>query len=65
MKLIEQVEQFRKLRKVNKQTLCRNIGINKNTYSNYLSGKTSPSAEVLEKLTKELNCKIIIIDSRI
>lgn len=65
MKLIEQIENLRKLKGMNKQTLCLFAKVNKNSYSNYLSGKSSPSVEILERLLNALDCKIIIIDKRL
>ena len=64
MKIIEQIENQRKIKGMNKQTLCLFAKINKNSYSNYLSDKSSPTLEVVEKLLNALDCKIII-DKRV
>ena len=63
--LIQQIEQQRKLKGMNKQTLCMFAKINKNSYSNYLSGKSSPTIKVVEQLLSTLDCKIIIIDKKL
>lgn len=65
MKIIEQIEQQRKLKGMNKSTLCLFANINANSYSNYLNGKSSPTVRVLEKLLKALECSIIIIDNEL
>ena len=65
MKLIEQIEQQRKLKGMNKATLCLFAKVNANSYSNYLSGKSSPTVNVIEKLLKALECGIIVVDNKI
>lgn len=65
MRIIEQIENQRKIKGMNKQTLCLFAKINKNSYSNYLSNKSSPTLEVVEKLLNALDCKIIIVDKRV
>lgn len=65
MKLIQQIENQRKLKGMNKQTLCLFAKVNKNSYSNYLTGKTSPTLDILEKLIKALDCKLVLLDNNI
>ena len=65
MKLIEQIEQQRKLKGMNKCTLCLFAKINANSYSNYLSGKSSPTVNVIEKLMDALECSIIVVDNKL
>lgn len=65
MKLIQQIENQRKLKGMNKQTLCLFAKVNKNSYSNYLTGKTSPTLDILEKLIKALDCKLVVLDNNI
>lgn len=62
MKIIEQIEAQRKLKGMNKQTLCTFANINKNSYTNYLKGRCSPTLGVLERLLNALECKIIVVD---
>lgn len=65
MKLIEQIEQQRKLKGMNKGTLCLFAKINANSYSNYLKGMNSPTINVVEKLMDALECSIIVVDNKI
>lgn len=65
MKLIEQIEQYRKIKGMNKQTLCAFAKINPSNYSQYMSGKREMSGKTIDALLNALDCKIIIIDKRV
>jgi len=65
MKIIEQIEQYRKIKGMNKHTLCDFAGINASNYSQYLKGKREMSGKTIEALLNALECKIIIVDKRL
>lgn len=65
MRIIEQIEQYRKVKGLNKSTLCDFAKINRSNYSLYLKGSREPTAKTIEQLCSALECKIIIIDKNI
>lgn len=65
MELIKQIEQQRKLKGMNKATLCLFAKVNKNSYSNYLSGKSSPTIGVIDRLMLALECTLIVVDNKV
>ena len=65
MRIIEQIEQYRKIKGMNKQTLCTFANINASNYSQYMKGKRDMSGKTIESLLNALDCKIIIVDKRV
>lgn len=59
--IIDQIEMYRKEKRVLKAQLCKYCGINVNTYTNYLKGSKIPFL-VVDRMLRYLDKQILIID---